>query len=74
MLYDNGQRVKLKMAILRTMIVGDVAGLQEGENHMITQMLKWFRTENETLKLENQAPKLLNEHLDEKSKFLLTIR
>ena len=49
------------MANLPNMIVADVAGMQKGELQMTTQKLEESRNENETLKRENEALKLVIE-------------
>ena len=64
------------MANLPNMIVADVAGMEKGELQMTTQKLEESRKENETLKRENKALKLVIEQLttqlDEKNKLLVT--
>ena len=58
------------------MIVTYVTGMQQGELQMITQKLEESRKQNETLKRENEALKLVIEQLttqlDEKNKLLVT--
>ena len=58
------------------MIVADVAGMQKGELQMTTQKLEDSQKENETLKREKEALKLVIEQLttqlDETNKLLVT--
>ena len=51
------------MANLTTVIVTDVADLQESEIHKITQKLEETQNKKEMLKRENEALKLVNEQL-----------
>ena len=64
------------MANLPNMIVADVAGMQKGELQMTNLKLEESRKENETLKGENEALKLVIEQLttqlDEINKLLVT--
>ena len=64
------------MSNLPNMNVADVAGMQQGELQMTTRKLEEWRKENETLKRDNNALKLvikqLTTQLDETNKLLVT--